>query len=541
MRQYGSVYRSHTLLVALTTSVACGSGASSGKSPPVTDPVEMKVIAQIAPPVDAGVVEPPPVEAPKLVCPEGAALQIAPAPERTYFCATEKGVKNGPFVAMFPDDKPEVSGAYKDGKLDGPWERHYPGGAIAEQGAYVAGQKDGKWRQLGPTGTLLGEYDLKLGTGIERRWFDDGKPYLQRAVKGGSAWGEIKMWDHDGVIVLTAKQYGRAYDGSKVAGAKNTLRIEEEFHHGGTRHDARTIWQFWSLLLEEKYDDKGKLDGPYTIWRDKKIPRAQGTYEHGKRTGTWTWFDRNNNKEREGDYADGKKTGAWFEYLENKLVFSGAYTDGKPDGEFVYYDKNGNELGRFEIHDGNGTMQTYWPNKKPSSKIHMSAGAMDGVYQELTQRGKVVVEGRYSSDKKNGWWREWNDLGVNGLQLALEQHWKWGKLDGAVKKYEAGKLASEATYKSGKAEGTYTEYRNGKPAFTGTFANDKRTGTWTSYDVDGATVLISTYKEGVLDGPWKQVTQGVVVEGTMLAGRRSGTWTRTDKTGAKQVLTYKPV
>ena len=158
MRQYRSVYRSHTLLIVLTTSVACGSGASSGKSPPVTDPVEMKVIAQIAPTVDAGEVEPTPVDPPKLACGEGTTLQVAPAPEPTYFCARETGVRHGPFVSKFPDDKPEISGAYKEGKLDGPWERHYPSGAIAEQGAYANGMKDGKWRQLGPTGTVLGEY-----------------------------------------------------------------------------------------------------------------------------------------------------------------------------------------------------------------------------------------------------------------------------------------------------------------------------------------------------------------------------------------------
>jgi antitoxin component YwqK of YwqJK toxin-antitoxin module len=166
---------------------------------------------------------------------------------------------------------------------------------------------------------------------------------------------------------------------------------------------------------------------------------------------------------------------------------------------------------------------------------------MDGLYQELTLRGKVVVEGRYSSDVKNGWWREWNDLGPQGLQIALEQHWRWGKLDGAVKKYDGGKLVSEATFKAGKAEGAYTVFRNGKPALTGTFANDRRTGTWTTYDPDGAVTLVATYKDGVLDGPWRQLTDGIVVEGTMLAGRRSGSWTRTDKAGAKQVLTYKPV
>ncbi len=51
-------------------------------------------------------------------------------------------------------------------------------------------------------------------------------------------------------------------------------------------------------------------------------------------------------------------------------------------------------------------------------------------------------------------------------------------------------------------------------------------------------MLTATYKDGVLDGPWRQLAAGVVYEGTMAAGRRSGTWTRTDRSGASQVLTY---
>lgn len=528
----------HTLLV-LTAGIGCGSGSSRGKPPPITEPVEL---THLPPPpsvaIDAGLSEPAPVEIPKLVCDAGIKITLAPAPEPLYFCGNEKGVRDGPFVSLFPDESIAIKGGYKDGKLDGPWERHYPDGKIVEHGAYVKGQKDGTWQQLGETGVVLGEYQMTAGTGTERRWYDDGKPYLQRAMRGGSPHGELKLWDHDGVIALTAKQYGARYDGAKTVGTKNTLRIEETFTNG-TRHAARQIFQFWLLVIDENYDAKGKLDGAYTIWRDKKIPRVQGTYDHGKRTGTWSWFDRNNNKEREGDFVDGKKTGAWFEWTENKLTSSGTFTDGKPDGEFLSMDKNGTELGRFEIHDGTGTMEAYYPNKKVASETHMIAGAMDGVYRELTQRGKVVVEGRYASDKKHGWWREWDDLGAAGLQLRLEQHWRWGKLDGAVKKYEGGKLISEASFKSGKAEGPYTELRDGKPALTGTFTNDRRTGVWTTYDPDGSVTLTATYNDGVLDGSWRQLVSGSVVEGTMLAGRRTGDWSHTDKAGATQVVTYK--
>ena len=51
-------------------------------------------------------------------------------------------------------------------------------------------------------------------------------------------------------------------------------------------------------------------------------------------------------------------------------------------------------------------------------------------------------------------------------------------------------------------------------------------------------MLTSTYKDGVLDGPWHQLVGGAVLEGQMVAGRRSGDWTRTEKGGAVRRLTY---
>jgi uncharacterized protein len=491
----------------------------------------MHVVAQPTP-ADAGVPDAP--APPRLACDPGTTIASAPAPEPTWFCARGTGVRHGPFVTLFPDGSTAIAGTYKDGKLDGAWQRHYPSGELDEDGTYANGVKDGPWRQLGPSGTVLGTYTMKAGTGVEKRWYDDGPLYSERALRAGVPQGWFKIYDHDGQIAVSARFYRGRLDGPHVVGAKNTLRIEERFSNG-VRHDARKIWQFWLLVMEENYDHRGKLDGAFTIWRDRKVPRVQGTYDHGKRIGTWSWFDRNNNKEREGDFADGKKTGAWFEWTENKLTFSGSFTDGKPDGEFVYYDKAGNELGRFEIKDGTGTMMTFYANHRPATKAHYVQGKLDGLYQELTWHGKKVEEGRYASNRKHGWWRDWTELGV----LTLEEHYRWGKLDGTVKKYDDGKLATEATYKSGKAEGKYTEYRNGKPALTGQFTDDRRTGTWTTYAADGTVVLTASYKNGVLDGPWRQLAGGVVYEGPMVAGRRSGTWTRTDRTGASQVLTYR--
>ncbi|HEY5952614.1 MAG TPA: hypothetical protein VIV40_44245, partial [Kofleriaceae bacterium] len=437
-------------------------------------------------------------------------------PDASWFCARADGSRHGAFVTLFPDQEIEIEGSYKDGKLDGAWQRHYLGGAIAESGTYVAGLRDGVWKQWSPSGTLLGEYSLKQGTGKQKRWLAEGPLYSEITLKKGVPNGPSKIFDRNGTLVVAANLYAGKLDGKHLVGGKNTLRIEETFVRG-TRRGPRQIWQFWTLVIDEAYDTKGKLDGAFVMWREKKVPRVQGAYEHGKRVGTWTWTDKNNKKEREGDFSDGQKRGLWSEWIDDKLSFQGTFTDGKPDGDFVYYDpKTGEELGRFTISGGTGTMLTFHPNKKVATKTPMVKGLMEGKYEELTPRGKTIVEGRYAADRKHGLWREQTETGVP----TLEQHWKRGKLDGAWKKFSDGNVAVEASYKDGLAEGAYTEYRNGKPALVGQFIADKRTGTWTSYDADGRVTLTATYKDGVLDGPWRQLVGGIVLEGQMSRGHR---------------------
>jgi len=473
--------------------------------------------------------------APKLVCGDGTAPVPAPAPEPTWYCARPDGTRHGPFITLFPDGSIAIEGAYKDGALDGPWQRKHPRGAIAERGAYAAGKKIGRWTQSSSTGAPLGEYELALGTGVEKQWYDDGPLYGETAVKDGVRNGFTKRYDRTGAVLESARYVKGILDGPRVVGTLGTLRIEEKLAWGA-RTGPRKIWQGGTLFAEETYN-RGRLHGPYVVWRTAKIARVKGEYANGKRTGDWVWKDRDDKKEREGSYtSDGKRTGAWLEYAGDKLLFSGSYSAGKPDGELIYYDYNGNEMGRSTIRDGTGTMTTWHAKQKPASRQRLLRGVEEGLYQELTYRGKIVVEGTYSGGVKHGTWKEWTPDGV----LVLEQSWRRGKLQGAVKKYVDGKLSEQSTYAAGKAEGAYVELRHGKPALTGQFASDLKTGTWTTYAEDGSVVLIATYKDGVLDGPWRQLVGGVVLEGNLVAGRRSGAWTRTDKAGVVRTLTYGP-
>lgn len=525
-----SVVRVRVAIVVLTCATACGSGPT-GTQTAAPQPPQPATQLAAAPRPDAAVpLAPAP---PKLACEAGAAPTAAPAPEPTWFCA-KNGVRDGAFVTLHPDGTVAVRGAYKDGKLDGAWQRHHPSGAVAEVGSYAGDVKDGHWRQLGPTGALLGEYDLVKGSGVERRWLDDGSLYSERTIKNGVGNGALKIFAPDGTVVVAARLIAGKLDGAHAVGSRSTLRIDETFV-AGVRRGQRQIWQFWLLAIDEAYDRRGRLDGKFTMWRAAKVPRVTGSYEHGHRVGTWSWFDRGNNKEREGNYVDGKKDGPWTEWYENKITFTGSYRDGKPDGEFVYYDRAGNELGRFDIKDGTGVLLTFHPNHTVATRTHVWKGIIAGGFEELTPRKKRVVAGGYADGKKHGWWKQWTESG----ELVYEDHWKHGKLDGAVKKYADGKLVLETAYKDGKADGTYVEYRDGKRSLVGQFASDRKTGTWTSYAADDAVVLVATYKDGVLDGPWHQLVGGVVVDGTMTAGRRTGAWTRTDHGGAVSTIIYK--
>jgi len=467
------------------------------------------------------------------MCDSATAAIPAPAPEPTWYCAKPDGTRHGPFITLFPDNSIEINGSYKDGALAGTWERHHAKGAVIEIGEYVAGVKHGKWKRTSSTGAALGEYEMTNGTGVEKEWLDDGTLYSETPLKAGIREGTAKIFAKDGYVLGSSRYKAGKLDGPHSFGTRNTMRFEETFDDG-IRVGRRLIFHQGGLLADEHYR-RGKLDGDYTLWRSAKFFKVKGRFSGGRRTGAWLWNDRDGKKEKEGSYYGGRRDGDWNEWFEEKLVWSGTYDKGKPNGVFTYWDKNGNEIGKYQIKDGTGWAYTYWSNKKPSTKQHLYKGYEDGTYQEFTRAGKLVIEGHFAGVMKHGVWKEWTADGV----ILSEELWKRGKLEGSVKKYVDGKLSMEAIYAGGKAEGAYVEYRLGKPSLTGQFTDDKRTGAWTSYAADGSVLRIATYKDGILEGSYRELSNGAVIEGPMVAGRRSGTWTRTDKSGGVRKLTYR--
>lgn len=75
--------------------------------------------------------------------------------------------------------------------------------------------------------------------------------------------------------------------------------------------------------------------------------------------------------------------------------------------------------------------------------------------------------------------------------------------------------------------GTYQVF-SGNLQVEGTYVDGKRDGTWTEWDHNGGVYRVTTYKLGVLDGPYRL---GNREAGTYKNGKRHGTWKQWNASG----------
>ncbi len=486
---------------------------------------------------DATPVTNPPIEpARRLTCPTGTtavkqwAFELG-ANVPAYYCTSSNGEQNGPFLVLYPGGATAITGNQLAEELHGEWHRFAPDGIELEAGSFDHGIKDGVWQQWSNAGTLLGSYTMTHGTGIERRWYDDGSVLRERTLVDGIANGPAKLVDSAGVVLCSEGFKHGVLDGPRSVGDKTILQVDDTWRNG-KRSGERKMWRRGMLLQQDSFDNKGQRHGKFMFWRDRKTFRDVGAYTHGRRVGEWKWFDTRGNLERIGGYLDGRRDGAWREMNNARTSWTGQYKNGRPDGTFTFFDYRGGVVGSFDMKDGTGTMLRFSSPKKVERKIEYVDGRPDGLYQELTTQGKVVLEGHYRAGKKHGSWIEKtaNGAWILGCQYAR------GQLTGDYRKYIAGKIAVKAHYGTGKQaglrDGEYQEFTGDTVTVQGQFVDDRKTGSWNTYDSTGTLTSSATWNAGVLDGLWQEFANGKpAVAGLYSAGQRTGTWSWFDGNG----------
>ncbi|HRC57055.1 MAG TPA: hypothetical protein PKU97_14075, partial [Kofleriaceae bacterium] len=454
-----------------------------------------------------------------------------------WVCANAQGQMHGPFLLLHPDGSTAITGSYQRGVLDGPWRRLYPNGKTAEVGAFTMGQRDGLWQRYADTGGLLGDFQMTRGTGVDRRWHADGQLASERAYADGLLDGPSRVYGYGGLVLYEAQFARGLLDGRRRLGTSKGMRIEDRFAAGVPR-GSRKLWRRDTLTLEMSFDDEGNLHGPFSAWRDRSTLRERGAFVRGDRHGTWQWIGRGRELERQGSYFLGLRHGTWRQWDGGRLIMQGRYVKGRPHGTFRFWSSGGAAIGKCKLKNGTGEMLTFHDNGQLATRTPMVRGLRHGIYQELNPRGKVVLEGAYASDQRHGLWIERDGEG----RVARQSTYVDGKLDGVVRRYVRGELASEVTYALGVREGPYRELQPGAdgellPAVTGAFAADLKSGPWVFRRPDGRAMEV-TYVKGDLQGPWQQRGAEGDLSGQHDRGRRVGTWTWTARGTPKRTITY---
>lgn len=195
--------------------------------------------------------------------------------------------------------------------------------------------------------------------------------------------------------------------------------------------------------------------------------------------------------------GNGLKQGRWKKfYLKGGKRYVGQFKDDKPIGTFFYYD----ELG------------------KMTSSLKHKGDTAYGKFFHIN--GKLLGEGIYVNQKKQGEWRYYDNVGLlssvenynlgklHGEKLvyytsgaiARKEVYVEGLIQGEVKDFfEDGIVKYEANYIDGNPDSTVIYYHpNGKNRIVGRFKDAVRHGKWTYYNDLGVTTSWEFYRLGDL-------------------------------------------
>lgn len=78
------------------------------------------------------------------------------------------------------------------------WHRN---GVLASEERYRDGVLNGLCRQLDESGGVLGEFEMKRGTGLQREWHDNGRLKIEVVTVGGVFCGRNRIWLRDGTLL----------------------------------------------------------------------------------------------------------------------------------------------------------------------------------------------------------------------------------------------------------------------------------------------------------------------------------------------------
>ena len=421
---------------------------------------------------------------------------------KLYFEGNYKnGKKNGKGIVYKYNKRIKFEGEFFNDLKEGSGKEYYLNGKIKFEGEY---KKDKKWNGKGYDINGNIDYIISEGKGIIKLYkYSTNSLTFEGEYKNGEKNGKGKEYNYHGQLVfggkyLNGKRHGQ---GKEYLAKINKISFEGEYKEGkkwngkGYDNQGNIIYELnngqgYVKLYNEDYcyfegeykngeangygksflkmrfngsvrktfegiykDDK-QFEGKEYDYYDSKLI-YEGTFKNGKYFNGKKLFSQFYDDDKyEGEYLNGKKWKGIEKIYKGSLEMEFEYIKGKINKVKGYNPEN-KEIS-FNINNGNGILKYY--NKcggrinmrsKNKDKIYLNFemqlndGEIKGIGKEYNEDGKLILEGEYCNDVKNGKGKIFSEKG----KLIFEGEIYNGVKNGYGKDYFLnGKLMFEGIY-----------------------------------------------------------------------------------------------
>ncbi len=385
----------------------------------------------------------------------------------TYFANGQKSVvsnyvagkKDGYYISWFMHGEKQEEGWYKEDELQGEWLTYNEQGVLITRSGYLNGELNGVKTSFWPNGKLESEMLYDMGMLLEMTEYDTtGKVLNMVKLKNGTG------------------KFTSLYVNGKLASEGNYVN--------GNLEGLYKFFYFDGSTQTEQYFKAGVRDSMYkTYYYGGKIS-MEGTYHMGDKTGTWKYYREDGTVSRTEDFKAGRLHGKRTYYYKNgKTDSEMPYKNGDREGLFKKYTEDGTLVCHMHYHDdvlvgysyqgknnelvpeiplvqGNGSLQSFFPNGNPSIAVNYVDGSQHGSYKAYHTNGKLSMENTENYGDSEGLLKEYNpDGSARSIYNYLHDN-----LHGPYKEYnEKGILTEEGGAYNGNDHGEIRYYDdNGK-------------------------------------------------------------------------------
>jgi len=281
----------------------------------------------------------------------------------------------------------------------------------------------------------------------------------------------------------------------------------------------------------------GKPDGYWKTYYENGVLKSEGNRKNYELDSLWKFYNDSSTLILTINYANGKKNGLKTTYRPGETMTE-IYADDVKQGNTTYFYPDGKvkliipfidglEQGIAKEYAPDGTVITYMEYKKgflvSRERINRKDrnGMRQGRWKIFFPSGLVQLDGVYRDDKKNGYFKEYDE---NGQLLSVK------KYVNDVEEKEAPELASLSIKTD--------YYPSGKVKTVASYNGDVPQGVRREFDESGKITAGYIFhkgnivgegiidEEGIKDGPWKEYYDDGTLRsvGTYDKGNRVGDW-----------------